>query len=198
MVIISAYYNKKRVNKMSKKNHFREIVLNYIKKKSINSYKKDKILIKKLKELIDKNNYKSIMLYIPLKNEVNINPLIKSLRVKGIQIYVPFMEDKSFRLVKYRLPLQKKKFGIKEPKFSNLKIQKIDLAIVPIIGIDKNCKRVGFGKGMYDRFFEKNSKKIEHTLFIQRDLYYCNNHITDIYDIKANSILSSSIKIIEI
>ena len=183
---------------MSKKNHFREIVLNYIKKKSINSYKKDKILIKKLKELIDKNNYKSIMLYIPLKNEVNINPLIKSLRVKGIQIYVPFMEDKSFRLVKYRLPLQKKKFGIKEPKFSNLKIQKIDLAIVPIIGIDKNCKRVGFGKGMYDRFFEKNSKKIEHTLFIQRDLYYCNNHITDIYDIKANSILSSSIKIIEI
>jgi 5-formyltetrahydrofolate cyclo-ligase len=183
---------------MSKKDNFREIVLKCIKKKRINSYKKDKILVNNLKNIIRKDSYKSIMLYIPLKSEVDIKPLIKDLRAKGIQLYVPFMEDKSFRLVKYRLPLQKKRFGIKEPKFSNLKIKKIDLAIVPIIGIDKSCKRVGFGKGMYDRFFEKNSKIIKQTLFIQRDLYYCNSFITDIYDISANSIISSSIKFIEI
>jgi len=183
---------------MSNKDKFRKTVLQYLNKKQINSYKKDKIIINRLKNIIIKNRYKSIMLYIPLKNEVNLNPLIKELRAKGMQIYVPFMEDKSFRLVKYRLPLQIKKFGIKEPKFSKLKIKDIDLAIVPIIGIDKNFKRVGFGKGMYDRFFEKNAKYIKHTLFIQRDLFLCNSYITDYFDISADGILTNSIKKIEI
>jgi 5-formyltetrahydrofolate cyclo-ligase len=183
---------------MSKKDIFRKRVLKSIKKKRVNNYKKDKILIKRLYRYIHKNRVKSIMLYIPLKTEVNIMPLINSLRAKGVQLYVPFMEDKSFRLVKYRLPLQNKKFGIKEPKISKLKIKEIDLAIVPIIGIDKSFKRVGFGKGMYDRFFEKNSKYIKHTLFIQRDLYFCNSYITNSYDISADGIVANSIKYIEI
>ena len=183
---------------MSNKDKFRKTVLKYIRKKCINNYKKDKVLVKRLKRLIVKNGYKRVMFYIPLGSEVNIFPLINELRAKGVQIYVPFMEDKSFRLVKYRLPLQIKKFGIKEPKFSNLKIKQIDLAVVPIIGIDKNFKRVGFGKGMYDRFFEKNSKFIKHTVFLQRDLYFCNSIITDSYDISADTILTNSIKIIEI
>ena len=183
---------------MSSKDKFRKTVLQYVRKKRVNNYKKDKVLINRLKKIISKNGYKRVMLFIPLSNEVNLNPLIKELRAKGVQLYVPFMEDKSFRLVKYRLPLQIKKFGIKEPKFSNLKIKQIDLAIVPIIGIDKNFKRVGFGKGMYDRFFEKNSKYIKHTIFIQRDLYYCNKVITDIYDITADGIITNSIKYIEI
>ena len=183
---------------MSNKDKFRKRVLQSIKRYSINSYKKDKLLIKRLKKFIETNGYKKVMMFIPLKSEVNLNPLIRDLRAKGVQIYVPFMEDKSFRLVKYRLPLQIKKFGIKEPKFSNLKIKEIDLAIVPIIGIDKNFKRVGFGKGMYDRFFEKNAKYIKHTIFIQRDLYYCNKIVTDYYDITADGIMTNSIKIIEI
>jgi len=183
---------------MNKKDIFRKTVLQKLKKHKPNNYKKDKIIIQKLKAFIAKNRYKTVMAYIPLKTEVNINPLIKHLRAKGIKVYVPFMENKSFRVVKYRLPLQIKKFGIKEPKISNIKIKKIDLAIVPIIGIDKSFKRVGFGKGMYDRFYEKNAKFIEHTLFLQRDLFYCNSIITDIYDISAESIVASSINIIEI
>ena len=34
-------------------------------------------------------------------------------------------------------------------------INNIDIAIVPAVGVDGNLQRIGFGKGMYDRFFEK-------------------------------------------
>ena len=180
------------MNKKEKKALFRKTVLKKIRKKTINSYKKDKIIINRLINLIKKNRYRNIMLYIPLETEVNITGLIKLLRENRYNLFVPFMENKSFKLVKYRLPLYRKKFGIKEPKNSRLRIKNIDLAIVPILGIDKNYKRVGFGKGMYDRFYEKFGKNINDTLFISRDLYYTKEIITDSYDIEAKYILFNS------
>ncbi len=186
------------MNKKDKKAIFREKVFQKISKKRVNNYKIDKLINKNLLMYIKKNKMKNIMLYIPLKNEVNIFHLIKDLREKRYNLYVPFMEGKSFRLVQYRLPLKKKKFGIKEPKLSYKKVKNIDLAIVPVLGIDKSLRRVGFGKGMYDRFFEKNSKFIKEILFIQRELCYSNEIITNSYDIKADSIITNSIKVIEI
>ena len=101
------------------------------------------------------------------------------------------MEGKSFRLVKYRLPLEKKEFGIKEPKDSRQYRKKsIDLAIVPIVGLDVTLRRVGFGKGMYDRFFEKEIKNIDKTVFVARELCYSQEVITDDHDVKADIIIT--------
>ena len=186
------------MNRKEKKALFRKTVLQKIRKRRINSYKKDKTIINRVIKLIKKNKYRNIMLYIPLETEVNIAGLIKLLRENRYNLSVPFMEGESFKLVKYRLPLYTRKFGIKEPKNSKLRIKNIDLAIVPILGVDKNYKRVGFGKGMYDRFYEKFGKNIKNTLFISRDLYYVNETITDSYDIEANYILFNSKKIIDI
>ncbi len=130
------------------------------------------------------------MLYIPLGMEVNLNPLIKRLRREKRLLYVPFMEGKSFRLVKYRYPLETKRFGIKEPKSSKqYRIKQIDIAIVPIVGMDATQRRVGFGKGMYDRFFEKEIKNIKKTVFVARELCYSKKKITDHYDIKADMVI---------
>jgi len=130
------------------------------------------------------------MLYIPLGMEVNLNPLIKRLRREKRLLYVPFMEGKSFRLVKYRYPLETKRFGIKEPKSSKqYRIKQIDIAIVPIVGMDAAQRRVGFGKGMYDRFFEKEIKNIKKTVFVARELCYSQKKITDHYDIKADMVI---------
>jgi 5-formyltetrahydrofolate cyclo-ligase len=131
------------------------------------------------------------MLYVPLKAEVNMYPLIQKLRKEHKQLYVPFMEGESFRLVKYRLPLKKKQFGIKEPNDSRQYRRKnIDLAIVPIVGLDVTQRRVGFGKGMYDRFFEKNSKNIKQVIFVARKLCYSKEVVTDHYDVKADKVFT--------
>jgi len=154
-------------------------------------YSKDKKLIERLYREIKMQNAQSVMLYLPLKMEVNLYPLILRLRKEKRKVYVPFMEGASFRLVKYRLPLYKKQFGIKEPKDSKqYKIKQIDIALVPIVGVDITHRRIGFGKGMYDRFFEKNSKNIKQVVFVARELCYSPKVVTNHYDVKADKIFT--------
>ena len=171
-------------------------------KKKVNRYKLDKMVEKQLLSLIKNRASRVIMLYIPLKTEVNIFSLITLLRKEKKIVLVPFMEGKSFSLVKYRLPLKIKKFGVKEPRNSNKYIKKIDLAIVPVLGIDSTLRRIGFGKGFYDRFFEKNSKKIKEIIFVGREYCISSEIITESHDVKGcgyftpkNSFLNQKMRI---
>ncbi len=181
------------MDKAEKKVIFRKKALQKLRKEMPNFYKKDKNVIQRLNKEIKNSKIKDIMLFIPLKSEPNITLLIKLLRQKGYNLYVPFIKENTFNLVKYRLPLKQKKFGIKEPNISYLNIKKIDLAIVPLLGIDKSYRRVGFGKGMYDRFYSKFGNNIRKTIFLQRDIFYTKDIITNSYDISANEIITNSI-----
>ncbi|WP_198306177.1 5-formyltetrahydrofolate cyclo-ligase [Arcobacter vandammei] len=156
---------------------------------SIQMYSKSKKIVEKLKNIIRKEGANNILLFIPLELEVNIKPLILELRRAKKDIYVPFMQDDSFKMVKYRLPLEKKKFGIYEPKNSFLKAKKIDLAIVPIVGVDCLNKRIGFGKGMYDRFFYRLKYK-PTIVFTQLVLCKSKKILSDNYDIEADYIIT--------
>ncbi len=177
----------------SNKVTFRKHCLKRLKKlSSFGSYKKDKIVLQHLYQYLYAIEANVILLYIPLKMEVNLYPLILRLRKEGKHLYVPFMEGKSFRLVKYRLPLHKKQFGIKEPNDSKqYRVKNIDLAIVPMVGTDVTHRRVGFGKGMYDRFFEKNHKNIKKVVFVARELCYSKEIVTDHYDVKADRLITA-------
>jgi 5-formyltetrahydrofolate cyclo-ligase len=173
------------------KQNFRQICIEKLKKKKRNnSYKLDKIVVEKLSKLIDEKASRVIMLYVPLKIEINIYSLIKKLRREKKTLLVPFMEGKSFSLVKYRLPLKIKKFGVKEPHNSNNYNNKIDLAIVPIIGTDSTFRRIGFGKGFYDRFFEKNHRNIREVVFVGREHCICSEIITEEHDVKGDFYLT--------
>lgn len=153
-------------------------------------YYKDKKTVEKLKKFIETYKVNNILLYIPMGLEVNVLPLINDLRRKQINVFVPYMVDDSFKLVKYRLPLKVKKFGIKEPNNSFCIHKKLDLAIVPVVGIDKECKRIGFGKGMYDRFFYRLGYK-PTTVFTQLTLCKANEKLTNQYDIQADFIITN-------
>ncbi|SFV64745.1 5-formyltetrahydrofolate cyclo-ligase [hydrothermal vent metagenome] len=169
------------------KKEFRESCISRLKRSnSIMNYRADKIVSQKLYDYIKKSGSRVVMLYIPLKIEINIIGLIIRLRKEKVTLFVPFMVGKSFRLVKYRLPIKVKKFGVKEPNISNNFYKRIDLAIVPIIGMDKSFRRVGFGKGFYDRFFEKHGDTISSILFVGRKSCICSEIITDDYDVEGD------------
>lgn len=151
-------------------------------------YKKDKVIVERLFDVIKEENARSVLVYIPLKMEVNVMPLINRLRRSGFNVFVPYMHHDSFKIVKYRLPLKKKKFGISEPKNSFFKA-KVDLAIVPIVGVDNELKRIGFGAGMYDRFFHRiNYEPV--IVFTQREFCKSSKKLSDKYDIQANYIVT--------
>ncbi|WOE68844.1 5-formyltetrahydrofolate cyclo-ligase [Hydrogenimonas thermophila] len=167
------------------KQTFRELCIRKLRKTAkIGKLYRNKKVLKELEEIIIKSNIKSILLYMPMNHEVDVRPLFKRFR-KGIRIYVPFMEGKSFKLVQYRLPLQKKRFGIYEPMNSNFYLSKIDMAVVPVVGVDGKLCRIGFGKGMYDRFFSTLKDK-PITVFIQLMKCYTKHNITDEFDIQAD------------
>ena len=134
-----------------------------------------------------------ILFYIPLTFEADIRKTLQKMR-KNHTILVPFMEGKSFKMVPYRLPLKKKKFGIYEAGNCLRKFKNLDIAIVPAVGIDNENKRVGFGKGMYDRFFAKLKNK-PYTVFVQRQECRTSQNVCDDHDIVADVVITAGTRL---
>jgi len=181
-----------KLKNTSDKNSFREESIKLLKREAKrSSYLKSKKIESTLEALIKDLNPKSILFYLPLQMEANISRLIFKLR-REKEIFVPFMEGVSFKMVRFRLPLFKKRFNILEPNNSFFKNRNIDLAIVPIVGMDRDFKRVGFGKGMYDRFFENlPSKPI--VVFVQLKACVSSAKLTKKHDIRGDFLVTSNL-----
>ena len=177
------------------KDRFRENCLKKIKKLPTHNkfYRNSMINNRLFKELQNRKNI-SILFYIPLGFEADIKKVLTKMRQKH-KVYVPFMVGESFKMVPFRLPLNKKKFGIFEAGNTIRNINKIDIAIVPAVGVDRNLQRVGFGKGMYDRFFEKLKNK-PYTIFIQPEICYTKESVCDSYDVTCDLLLTPKVRLV--
>lgn len=134
----------------------------------------------------------NILLYNALESEVKTHTIIASLlRNKKYQVFIPKVEKVSFKMVKYRLPLVKNKFNIKESLCSKNSYNVIvDIAVIPVLGVDKNLKRIGFGKGMYDKFYATLRIK-PYNIFVSRVSHISEFALCDWYDIMADIYVSS-------
>ncbi|HEX5623615.1 MAG TPA: 5-formyltetrahydrofolate cyclo-ligase [Sulfuricurvum sp.] len=141
-----------------------------------------------LMKLLRHHKGKHILLYWPFGFEADIRKTIWALRSKKT-LYLPFMDGVSFKMVPLRLPLEHKAFGIYEPRFSNLNINFIDVAIVPVVGVDGSFCRIGFGKGMYDRFFPTLKSK-PLTIFVQSHLCRTSVNLCDDYDVSGDLLIT--------
>ena len=173
--------------KFKNKTIFREECKRVLKIKSRrDKIKRDVLINRKILKYIDEIKAKTILFYLPLAKEADINKLLKKIRKRGKStIFVPFMEGVSFKMVKFRLPLYIKKFNIKEPKNSFAINKRIDLAIVPVLGVDGAFRRVGFGKGMYDRFFESLPYRPK-IAFVESVECFTSSHVGEPHDIQAD------------
>ena len=152
-------------------------------------FKRDKLLQARLLSAVLARRPRSVLLFWPLGSEPDVRAVVHRLRRAGIAVYLPFMEGPSFRMVPFRYPLEQKKFGIFEPGDSLRKIKQIDIAVVPAVGVDAQARRIGFGKGMYDRFFAA-LKKRPFTIFVQLARCVTNEKICDDYDVSADVLLT--------
>lgn len=177
------------------KARFRENCLKKIKKlHKHNEIYRNSLINKRLLEELNKRKKSSILFYMPLEFEADIRKTLTKIRRKD-SVYIPFMVGESFKMVPFRLPLKEKRFGILEAGNTLRNIKKVDIVIVPTVGVDVNLQRVGFGKGMYDRFFAK-LKKRPYTIFIQPEICYTKNKVCDSYDIKCDILLTPREKLV--
>lgn len=98
--------------------------------------------------------------YLPIrdKNEVDTMLLIQWLKenMPEIRIVVPKSDFDTNVMSHYALEevsLKVGRFGIPEPvSGAEIAIKSIDMAIVPLLAVDRRGHRVGYGRGFYDRF----------------------------------------------
>ena len=135
-------------------------------------------------------NFQSIALYSATKYEISINKIFFHLLNKGKQIFFPKIngEKLDFYLVKELSELNIGKFNILEPTSSNIvDIEYLDFIIVPCLAIDKNKKRIGYGKGYYDKALEGVDKDRLISL-IDIDSYFPTCSVTNKHDIEIGHI----------
>jgi 5-formyltetrahydrofolate cyclo-ligase len=79
------------------------------------------------------------------------------------------------------------RFGITEPTGSSDIVDDIDILIVPGLAFDSNGYRLGYGKGYYDRFIQKNRYCFTIGLAFQFQLFY-NDLPHSNYDQKVSAV----------
>ncbi|WP_267891600.1 5-formyltetrahydrofolate cyclo-ligase [Helicobacter heilmannii] len=124
-----------------------------------------------------------VLIYYPLVHEVDIRPFINWARRHKMRLFAPLMHPPCCTYAPYRLPLSTLKH-IKQPRPSFFKAP-LDLAIVPILGVDCGFRRVGFGLGAYDRLFATLPKK-PFTIFTARQLLKSAHTLGAPHDISAH------------
>ena len=149
------------------------------------NYSRKKIFEHTVANFLCTLKFKSILLYLPLFIEADTKKIIRILRTNRKAVYVPFIEGVSFKMVRYRLPEITGDFNIQTCRNSFVKINKIDIMIIPALGVDRNFKRIGHGKGMYDRFVEK-IKNTPLTIFAQKKICYFDADICEKHDVSAD------------
>ncbi|MDD2779935.1 5-formyltetrahydrofolate cyclo-ligase [Sulfuricurvum sp.] len=151
-------------------------------------YSRDARIRATLETILRQFPFNRILLFWPMGFEADIRKTIKLLRHTK-EVYLPFMDGVSFKMVPLRYPLERKTFGIYEPRDSYRKYNLIDVAIVPVVGVDGSLRRVGFGKGMYDRFFPTLKTK-PFTIFIQSCACQTMQNVCDDYDVQGDLLIT--------
>lgn len=144
------------------KNTLRRQLKNFRRNISINEKSvMDKFIAENFLNSNDYRNCKRLLIYVSSGFEVSTAEIMKKAFFEK-EVYCPRCEGKGNQMDFYKVEdfsqLEKQSFGIFEPISTCKKLEDFssdDICITPGLSFDKSGYRLGFGRGFYDRFFEK-------------------------------------------
>lgn len=182
------------------KKEFRKNVIALRKEKDMNFIKHNSdIITDKLLQLDCIKNSQTIMLYLDFNNEVCTDNLIKKLISMGKTVASPITLKAERKLIPSQITdfengIQFGAYNIREPKpecSPTIDIKNLDVVIVPAVAYDKNCYRLGYGGGFYDRFLE-NLRDDAVTIGIAFDLQIFDEVPKEPHDAQLDYIVTES------
>ncbi len=96
--------------------------------------------------------------YLAVEGEMSVTDLLRHCRNQGTITYAPRVAGQALRFLPFddRSPMRSARFGIQVPDVpDSLAIDPLalDIVLVPLVGFDAGCNRIGMGGGFYDRTF---------------------------------------------
>jgi len=136
---------------------------------------------------------KVIMFYLSFGGEVKTKEMIKVTQKIGKIVTVPFCRQNRIFMrpcvLTPKARLARGSYGVMQPTQKRfLKINDLDLVIVPGIAFDRQGNRLGRGKGCYDSFLKKLPSKA-HSIGLAYDFQILPRVPTTKHDTKVNKVI---------
>jgi 5-formyltetrahydrofolate cyclo-ligase len=149
---------------LTKKQIRSKILLRLKTQKEEDRDRKSKLIKRKLFRTSVFKKAKKVMFYISFGGEVNTQDMIKEARRLGKIVAVPVCKKHKITIrpciLLNKARLKNGPYGICEPAVKEyIKLEDLDLVIVPGIAFDKKGNRLGRGKGCYDYFLDRVTLK---------------------------------------
>lgn len=158
----------------------------------------NKIIQEKFINYLDSKEIANILLYWPYKQEVALDRILKIIDKKSIDIFLPkVFPNKELRFNSYASDskLIKNKYNIMESNSEKfISIDRLDLLLIPFVGVDINGCRLGYGGGYYDRALEKilTSSCEKEIIGMGYEYQILEDVFGEIHDIKYSTVFSEN------
>ena len=130
---------------------------------------------------------KRAFVYLSFSSEAPTDKLIESLIAQGWRVYCPRLENKKMVAVEYGEELALSAFGIREP-LGEAYEGDMDVAIVPMLAVDEQGRRLGYGGGYYDRYLAAHPETL--WLAYGFDFQILRQVPTEEHDIKMDGVVT--------
>ncbi len=161
----------------------------YLEKRNLLTQEKNELISNQIKQQLFGSfifDRQKISLFLPIKNknELDTYGIWNDLVYSNCEVYVPRWNQESNTLTHYlftdKVQLSINQYGIPEPITGQIIANKLlDVVLIPLLTFDKFGYRVGYGKGVYDRFLKECN---ENTLFIGLSQFDSVEIISDLDD----------------
>jgi 5-formyltetrahydrofolate cyclo-ligase len=143
------------------KNKVRELLVQKRRIMSADDCKEQsQLILEQLEQMTCFREAKTVLLYYPIQNEVDVLPLVKKYKHEKTLLF-PVSHRHGMTVHPYagNKNMHRGKFGIPEPTTPAYE-GGIDLVIVPAVAFDTKGRRLGRGGGYYDRFIKKQTHAV--------------------------------------
>lgn len=137
--------------------------------------------------------------YLPQKGEVPTSPIIEYLWQQQKYCYLPVLSPTlpktlTFHPYQPTTSLRANRYGILEPTTSSsIAIEALDVVIVPLVGFDAKCHRIGMGVGYYDRTFAcRKINNLPVLIGIAYDMQKIDNFEPEVWDIPMDIVVTET------